>query len=211
MKKEKVMLIFSLLILLCAVVLFQMSSTYAKYNTAVKGNDSARVAHWNINTTNNIGDLFASSYTNIAPGTEEQGIIAPGTSGSYSFTIDGDVETSYTLSINAAGVDEVNGAVEGYNPIQYSFTRPNKGDDKATNPTITTSKMSFAELKEAISTIDDGSQIHKPGTLGGDTYTIGWTWEIDGDNEKDTLLGNLVSRGDKTISLAVNITATQVN
>ena len=71
--------------------------------------------------------------------------------------------------------------------------------------------MSFEELKEAISTIDDGSQIHKPGTLGGDTYTIGWTWKIDGDNEKDTLLGNLVSKGDKTISLAVNITATQVD
>ena len=66
MKKEKVMLIFSLLILLCAVVLFQMSSTYAKYNTAVKGNDSARVAHWHINTTNNIVQIKKAMIVSFA-------------------------------------------------------------------------------------------------------------------------------------------------
>ena len=211
MKKAKILALVATLVVLVAGIMFAISSTYAKYITSANGTDSARVAHWNINTTNNIKDLFASSYTNVVSGSEEQGVIAPGTSGSYSFTIEGKVETSYTLSIVADGKDEVNGAVSGYNPIKYSFTKPNTGADKASNPTVTTNGMTFEELKSAINSIDDGSTPHKAGSLSGDTYTIGWTWELEGNDENDTLLGNLVSQGDKTISLSVNIIATQVN
>ena len=71
--------------------------------------------------------------------------------------------------------------------------------------------MTFEELKKAINDIDDGSQIHEAGVLNGDIYTIGWKWETDGDNEKDTLLGNLVSTENKTINLSVDIIATQVD
>ena len=185
--------------------------TYARYSTSVKSSESARVAHWNINTTNNIKDLFAASYTNIIDGTEEQGVIAPGTSGTYFFTISGDVETSYTLRIVASGTDDVNGAIKEYNPIKYSFTKPNTGNDKDKKQTITIDGMTFEELKKAINDIDDGSQIHEAGVLNGDIYTIGWKWETDGDNEKDTLLGNLVSTENKTINLSVDIIATQVD
>ena len=211
MKKEKILVVFAILVLILATIMLTISNTSAKYITSANGTDSARVAHWNINTTNNIKDLFASSYTNVTPGSEEQGVIAPGTSGTYSFTIDGDVETAYTLSIIASGSDEVNGAVSDYNPIKYSFTKPNTGDNKESKPTITTDNMTFEELISAINGIDDGSQVHKAGSLSGDTYTIGWTWELDGNDEKDTLLGNLVSKGDKTISLSVNIVATQAD
>ncbi len=211
MKKGKWLVLVIVLMILVAGIMMSLSSTYAKYITSANGVDSARVAHWEINTTNNIRDLFASSYTNVVAGTEEQGVIAPGTSGTYSFTIEGDVETAYTLSIVADGKDEVNGAVSGYNPIKYSFTKPNTGDDKASNLTVTTNGMTFEELKSAINEIDDGNTIHQAGALGGDTYTIGWIWDLDGNNENDTLLGNLVSQGDKTISLSVSIVATQAN
>lgn len=211
MKKEKILVLFAILVLILATIMLIISNTSAKYVTSANGTDSARVAHWNINTTNNIKDLFASSYMNVAPGSEEQGVIAPGTSGTYSFTINGDVETSYTLSIIASGSDEVNGAVSDYNPIKYSFTKPNTGDNKESNSTVTTENMTFEELKSAINGIDDGKQVHNAGSLSGDTYTIGWTWELDENDEKDTLLGNLVSKGDKTISLSVNIVATQAN
>ena len=211
MKKTKFLILIGILELLIVIIVITFEGTYAKYITSEKGSDSARVAHWNINTTNNIKDLFAASYTNVIDGTEEQGVIAPGTSGSYSFTINGEVETSYTLSIVASGTDNVNGAISEYNPIKYSFTKPNTGDDKASKPTVTTENMTFEELKSAINNIDDGVQVHNAGSLGGDTYTIGWTWELDGNDEKDTLLGNLVSKGDKTISLSVNIVVTQAN
>ncbi len=211
MKKTKFLILIGILELLIVIIVITFEGTYAKYITSGKGSDSARVARWNINTTNNIKDLFASSYTNIIDGTEEQGVIAPGTSGTYFFTISGDVETSYTLSIVASGTDDVNGAIKEYNPIKYSFTKPNTGNDKDKKPTITIDGMTFEELKKAINDIDDGSQIHEAGVLNGDIYTIGWKWEADGDNEKDTLLGNLVSTENKTINLSVNITATQVN
>ena len=211
MKKTKFLILIGILELLIVIIVITFEGTYAKYITSGKGSDSARVARWNINTTNNIKDLFASSYTNVIDGTEEQGVIAPGTSGTYFFTISGDVETSYTLSIVASGTDDVNGAIKEYNPIKYSFTKPNTGNDKDKKPTITIDGMTFEELKKAINDIDDGSQIHEAGVLNGDIYTIGWKWEADGDNEKDTLLGNLVSTENKTINLSVNITATQVN
>ena len=211
MKKTKFLILIGILELLIVIIMITFEGTYAKYITSGKGSDSARVARWNINTTNNIKDLFASSYTNIIDGTEEQGVIAPGTSGTYFFTISGDVETSYTLSIVASGTDDVNGAIKEYNPIKYSFTKPNTGNDKDKKPTITIEGMTFEELKKAINDIDDGSQIHEAGVLNGDIYTIGWKWEADGDNEKDTLLGNLVSTENKTINLSVNITATQVD
>ena len=211
MKKTNFLILILIIELLVVISTITFKGTYAKYITAEKGSDSARVAHWNINTTNNIKDLFAASYTNVVDGTEEQGVIAPGTSGSYSFTIDGDVETSYTLSIVASGTDNVNGAISGYNPIKYSFTKPNTGEDKDVKPTLTIDGMTFEELKKAINDIDNGSQIHKAGNLSGDIYTIGWKWEIDGDNEKDTLLGNLVSRENRTINLSVDIVVTQVN
>lgn len=211
MKKTNFLMLIVIIELLVVISIITFEGTYAKYITSEKGSDSARVAHWNINTTNNIKDLFAASYTNVIDGTEEQGVIAPGTSGSYSFTINGEVETSYTLSIVASGTDNVNGAISEYNPIKYSFTKPNIGNDKDVNPTITTDGMTFEELKKAINNIDDGSQIHKAGNLNGDIYTIGWEWESDGDNEKDTLLGKLVSNEDKTINLSVDIVVTQVN
>ena len=185
MKKEKILVLFAILVLILATIMLIISNTSAKYVTSANGTDSARVAHWNINTTNNIKDLFASSYMNVAPGSEEQGVIAPGTSGTYSFTINGDVETSYTLSIIASGSDEVNGAVSDYNPIKYSFTKPNTGDNKESNSTVTTENMTFEELKSAINGIDDGKQVHNAGSLSGDTYTIGWTWELDENDEKD--------------------------
>ena len=211
MKKRNFLILIGFLELLTVIVIIKVKGTYAKYTTAGNGSATAKVACWNINTINNIKDLFASSYLNVIDGTEEQRVIAPGTSGTYCFTIKGDVETSYTLSIVASGTDNVNGAISGYNPIKYSFTKPNNGTDKDKNPTITTEGMTFEELRKAINDIDDGSQIHKAGTLCGDVYTIGWKWEKDGDNEKDTLLGNLVATENKTINLSVNITATQVD
>ena len=211
MKKTKFLILIGFLELLTVIVIIKVKGTYAKYTTVGNGSATAKVACWNINTINNIKDLFASSYLNVIDGTEEQGVIAPGTSGTYFFTIKGDVETSYTLSIVASGTDDVNGAISEYNPIKYSFTKPNTGDDKDKRPTITIDGMTFEELKKAINDIDDGSQIHKAGVLSGDIYTVGWKWETDGDNEKDTLLGNLVSTENKTINLSVDIIATQVD
>ena len=190
-----------LLIILIAIAVVLVSGTYAKYATTAKGTDKARVAHWKINTTNNISDLFAASYPNVKAGTTDLGIIAPGTSGNFEFSLDGSVETAYKLKIDATGTDEVNGAINEYNPITYSFKK---------NSEEATTNLTFAELLEKINNIDDGNQTHEPGDISKDIYTIGWEWSFTGDDIKDTELGNLVATEDKTVSLSVTLTAVQV-
>ena len=212
MKKIKSYRMVGGLALLAIIALIAIANTYARYTTSVSGTDSARVAHWKVNTTNNIKDLFAASYTKVAPGTESEGIIAPGTSGSFSFSIDGAVETAYTLEVKASGEDKVNGAVEGYNPIKYSFKVSDNTENLQDNSTVEKTDLSFEQLKEAINSIDNGEE-HSAGTIKPKIYTIGWAWEIDGNNEKDTELGNLVSEvdSDKKVSLSVSIVATQAD
>ncbi len=212
MKKIKSYRTVGILALIAIIALIAIANTYSRYTTSAGGTDSARVAHWNVNTTNYVKDLFASSYTKVAEGTEQEGIIAPGTSGSFSFSIDGSVETAYTLNVRASGEDNVNGAVAGYNPIKYSLTEPNTAEDKASNPTVTKSNLTFEQLLAAINDIDNGNE-HPAGKIESKVYTIGWSWEINGNDEKDTELGNLVSApdSDKKISLSVSIAATQAN
>lgn len=190
----------ALVLLITLVALVLVSGTYAKYATTATGSDKARVAHWKIDATNNVSDLFADSYKNVKAGSSDLSIIAPGTSGSFDFTIDtASVETAYTLKIDTTGSeDQVNGAVSNYSPIKYSFK---SGTETAEN-------LTFAELLEKIDAVGDGTTVHQPGEFG--TYTIGWAWTFDGDDTKDTELGNLVASGDKTVSLSVKIVATQV-
>lgn len=203
MKKTKALKVLLVLTLIIVAVIIAVSSTYARYITAITGTDKARVAHWKVNATNEIEDLFADSYTHVV-GKDGDGtaVIAPGTSGTYTFSITGSVETDYKLTINATGTDDINGAVSGYNPIKYTFQK---------NSETAKTGLTFAALLTEINGIDDGTTTHKAGTLPTDTYTIGWSWAIDGDDAKDTELGNLVSTADKTISLSVEISATQVN
>ncbi len=207
MKNSKMIRLMAVLLLIVTIAVIAISGTYARYITTVGGTDTARVAHWKINTTNSIADLFAASYTNVvnadADGTA---VIAPGTSGSYTFAIEGTVETAYTLKVEATGTDAVNGAVNidestPYDPIKYTFQ---KNSDAVVECT------SFSDLLSKINAIDNGTTTHTAGTLSGDTYTIGWSWAIDGNDAKDTELGNLVASGDRKVNLTVNITATQV-
>ena len=58
MKKTISLILIGILELLIIIIMITFEGTYAKYITNVKGSDSARVAHWNINTTNNIKDLL---------------------------------------------------------------------------------------------------------------------------------------------------------
>ena len=196
----------ALVVLITLVALVLVSSTYAKYTTSSKGSDKARVAHWKINATNTIDDLFADTYTNVVNADNSDGtkisVIAPGTKGSYVFTIDGSVETSYTLKILAEGEDQINGAISGYNPIKYSFQK---------NSEETKTNLTFDNLLDEINKIDNGTTIHTAGNLASDKYTIGWEWAFDGEDAKDTELGNLVSTNNKIVSLSVNIVATQVD
>lgn len=193
----------AIIVLILILALAAIAGAYAKYTNELPGSDKARVAHWKINTNNSVGDLFAASYDNVTAGSDQQAVIAPGTSGSYSFDITGNVETAYTLKITATGTDEINDKiVKGYSPIKYSFS----------DGTTTSDNLTFDQLLAKINAIDTGATKHDPGAVNSGTYTIGWKWAFDGQSdENDTTIGNAVSEGDKTVSLNVNIVTTQVD
>lgn len=200
MKKDNKLAKLTVLVLLVTLAaLILVSSTYAKYTTKVAGSDSATVAKWAINAENNVTDLFKASYTNVKAGTADKAIIAPGTEGEYKFKIAGSVETAYTLKVTAEGTDGIN--TEDYSPIVYTFQKNSEAAQTCT---------SFNDLLAKINDIDNGTK-HEAGDLTSSTYTIGWKWAFEGDDAKDTALGASVAAGEKTVSLSVDITATQVD
>lgn len=194
-KSLKTVAICLLIVVIAAILLV---STYARYSTKTTGTDSARVAHWKVNTTNVVEDLFAASYTNVKAGADGAAVIAPGTSGSYKFTIDGDVETAYAITISTTGSkDEIN--TEAYAPIVYTL------DGVACT--------NFADLCSKIEALS-GRFAQGAGPLESTStkseHTIGWSWALDGNNANDTALGKAVSTGDKTVSLTVAISVEQI-
>lgn len=184
----KKMSIFALLLAAVVGTTYSVSGTYAKYTTTVDYTDSARVAKWEINEISNV-DLFKSDYTAVN-GNGDTKVVAPGTSGTYSFQITGDVETDYTLKVEVTGTDTINTA--NYKPMSYTLD----------GNTYTT----MAELETAIEALYDGSQVYAAGTVSESQHTIGWSWAFAGDDIEDTNLGN-AHTGE--VSLTIAITATQ--
>ena len=100
MKKNKMMRIASVLLVAVLLSTCAISGTYAKYITTATGSDTARVAKWDVkleeNTMSNTFnfDLFKTvndsdgNYENdVKPGTGDDHIIAPGTSGSFTINL----------------------------------------------------------------------------------------------------------------------------
>ena len=109
MKKNKMMRLASVLMVAVMLTTSVISGTYAKYVTTTSTNDSARVAHWGVELATNIDGLFAneySSHTSFAGATVNglnaqaaADVVAPGTSGSMTFSITGTPEVAVNVAI----------------------------------------------------------------------------------------------------------------
>lgn len=133
MKKGAITIVSILIIATCVSAYF-ISSTYAKYTSEFRGSDTARVAEWKLNYTNE-ADLFATLYdtknTSFRPPNgptnhdEEKdvatGTIAPGSFGEYKFRISGTAETSYKIQFDFTGSeDNTNGRITYFwNGMRY--------------------------------------------------------------------------------------------
>jgi hypothetical protein len=89
MKKNKMMRIASILMVVTLLSTCAISGTFAKYVTKVSGEDSARVAKWGIILGLNAGDAFATEYQThddeyegefSVVSSNEDKVVAPGTS-----------------------------------------------------------------------------------------------------------------------------------
>ncbi len=118
------------LLMAVAITGYSVSGTYAKYISSVDLTDEARVAKWGFNVTDENGDpisdnkvnLFASSYYNNGnkyvqslncdvDGNNCDKVVAPGTHGTYTFKLAGEMETRYNLSFE---IDSANDFVVYY-------------------------------------------------------------------------------------------------
>lgn len=205
--KKRTWMISTILFSVIATSFF-VSGTFAKYTTTMEGTDQARVAKWGINIVNNVDLFSASTYENVQKSDDDKlAIIAPGTEGSYTFTISGQPEVSYRIKVKVLEKKDDTGRIKFYLNKRYV------GD--------------IYDLADAIEQLYPPNQVYSPNTLADVKQTIGWKWEYeetDPDTNKlfdstDTEFGKHAVTG-KTdtgyntqtkVTLSVAVTAEQVD
>lgn len=200
---KKKISILAVLVLTVVLSTGLTAGTYAKYTSGKETSDSARVAKWGIGVDNTV-ELFKDSYIGTEGGTDVVAadgtkVIAPGTSGEYTFELTGAPETNYTLAVKVTGEDKTGKLV---------FTLD--GTKVGTNGTI-------AELQTAIENIYNTGKVYAANTTSASKHVIGWYWTFSEDeatDATDTALGNGEGDSDLTadaeaVKLTVSITATQ--
>ena len=125
-------------------------------------------------------------------------VVAPGTENSYDLYVRnvGKVPISYILEAESHITVDVNGKQIEI-PVEASFYTPHGsyllgGEDSLDN------------LGKLDGVTDNGGLSPRNQAK----YTLCWSWPFDGDDELDTLLGNLAAKGeDLTVKVAFNVTA----
>lgn len=125
-------------------------------------------------------------------------VVAPGTENSYDLYVRnvGKVPISYILEAESRITVDVNGKQTEI-PIEASFYTPSSGY-------LLGGEESLENLGK-LDGVKDGSGLSPQHQA---KYTLCWSWPFDGDDEFDTLLGNLAAEGEElTVKVAFNVTA----
>ena len=243
---RKSIFVIGLLLLLVAVIGFG-GYTLSKYVTEKNKGGTASVAKWGFTVNADADKLFGKEYkwdgtnstvsatgdtitvkANSATGTN---LVAPGTTGSMTFTIAGSAEVKAKVEIaltvnNDVVLEYKKGGVAGtYKPVKWTLKKDG-------NVVVSGGKSLENVTLAAIATELNGygATVNASGTYAhAGTYTIEWAWAFDGttanaDADKlDTLLGWKASDTDiptdygftveagtqTTINFALNISITQ--
>ena len=195
-KDHKALLLIAILVLMIAISSV-FAGTLAKYLTSNTVSDEAAVAKFGLGIPGTI-NLFSDSYTNVQADEEGKKIIAPGTEGSYKFSVTGTSEVAYKVIADIAVTysDEW----DGYEPLKFSIDGLNWTD--------------FTEFEANLSAALS-SAVMLPNSPYASTQTIYWKWLFyvsDGNDIKDTNMGNLASEGSApSVSVDIEVTAAQVD
>lgn len=206
------------LLLVTILSFYSISGTFARYTSSIDLSDETRVALWDFDITRDV-DLFQESYLDnqgayvqslggkkVTENGEEKEVldkvIAPGTSGEYSFRIKGAPETSYQIKI------EVIDKIDTVGRITYDL------DGECPSNTI----QDLAWCLENLYSRDEHFD-----TPVDATHTISWKWQFENpknteeENKKDTDKGSAAIIHDTEegyydqakVKLTVRITAEQ--
>ena len=209
MKNNKMMRIAAVILMMTLLTTCAISGTFAKYTASASGEDTARVAKWDITynsgnledtitfglfDTAKIGDTKTSAAddTNVknAANASDAAIIAPGTTGSFTFTISNKSEVTAQYKIDYT---VTNSGI----PIEYSV-------DNGLTWTTDLADVEFTNL-----TIETGTA----------EITIQWRWAFTGDasakytlTQTDTSDTNLGIAGTPAqVTVSAQITVEQVD
>ena len=234
MKKTKLMRAALLLLVLTLITSCFVGGTFAKYVTEGNSTDSARVAKWGV-TVKATGKTFAYEYTtddqnaptdmskSVVSGTKDM-VVAPGTSGSMAAVkLSGIPEVafnvSYTATFDVSGwkIAGTGATSEFYCPLVITV-----GTTEATTEVTTEGKTEEEFEKAVTDAIASYSRSFVANTdlakQGKYSLAVSWSWPFsttDGNNAKDTALGDLAAKAEAgnapTVTLAVKTTVTQID
>ena len=217
MKKNVMMRVASIMLVLVLMTSSVISGTFAKYVSSTEASATARVAKWGVEFVTNSNDLFKPQYNYkavpsgvIADFSVEANVdvVAPGTSGSgYNFSTKhpmGDPEVSYVVTFDVkdgAKTIFLDESGTKYYPIKYSL--------KLGSTVIATDVQDFNAVMGALEKCQYMYDVDKKDYYisvdGGATWiphtgipvldlTWDWTFYVDGATDvKDTKLGNLAA------------------
>lgn len=196
-KTRKKSVILAAIVLLLIAVLALGATTYAKYVTSqTVPTKQATVAKWGFTVTANADDLFSDAYNKggkvdatvegAAVDVKASGLtVAPGTSGSMTFSVIGSAEVLAKLTVTASGTDVSLTKTEDssvYNPVKWTLKQ---GD---------TAFVTDGTLVAVVEELNGITATYQPGAEAlSDEYEISWAWAFDGNDEYDTILGQFAN------------------
>ena len=233
MKKNVMMRVASIMLVLVLMSSSVISGTFAKYVTSDKAGDSARVAHWGVEVVVTGDDAFKTEYADesgldgendglTVKSSTSKKLVAPGTSGTFATVdvngspeVDATIEFAVTVNISDWLIDANTKDTYDtyYCPLVITIgTDVLFGNDYA-------DAQAFADAIEAAFVgYSNYYNAHSDLATVADV-TADWAWNFNEGsygqtNVMDTLLGNKAAKlGDDAdfIELSLEVTVTQVN
>ncbi len=222
MKKNRMMRLASLILVLTILSTCAISGTFAKYVTGADADESARVAKWGV-TVAATSDAFKVEYAAededytagvTVKSSAEDDVVAPGTKGGLAAvaltgTPEVAVRISYTATLDLGDGWMVNDTF--YCPLVFTV-----GETTING----LEKTSVEELETAVNNaVNAYTENYAPGTdlstLDEIGLNVSWEWPFstsDANDVKDTALGDAAAAGNAaTIALDMRVTATQID
>ena len=226
---KKITVIIALLLALIAILSFG-GYTLSKYVTSGGSTGKAQVAKWGYTMEIDGSNLFGKNYKfddKASKGTKDTtgltvkasgdyNVIAPGTTGSMTFTIGGQAEVKALIAMGITPEKDItlklkkaDGQEIVYNPVKWTLKKNGKVITGLENKTLIDVAGAFHDM-----TSNPVSSVKKPGeVLEETTYELIWAWAFEGTDtftgitadELDTILGrcandtSYASYGDWTI------------
>ena len=214
-KKNWILRIATIAIILAVASAFLVSGTFAKYVTSETGSDTARVAAFGVVVSAD-ADIFTTSEGDEVEGYsmlsgDASDVLAPGTTGETTFfTFSGTPEVAVEISFEVTGAgysadwkvsDEVE--ADDYFPLLFTATYAIDGDDDV----VVADGLGYAAFLAAL---DAYTSQYEAGTdISVFSLVVSWEWPFEVNDEADTYLGGLATA--PTFELGIKATVTQLD